>query len=136
MPVELECQILDTGYCLASEHLLVAGGERRRVECHSIAVLLEHPTQGWFLFDTVYAPRLVDCTRRLPLRAYRWATPMRLRAELAVVEQLRGRGLCPDDVRAIVLSHFHADHIAGLRDFPRAEIWASRAAYADVAGRS
>jgi glyoxylase-like metal-dependent hydrolase (beta-lactamase superfamily II) len=39
----------------------------------------------------------------------------------------------PSDICRIVISHFHADHIAGLRDFPAAELIALRAAYEDIA---
>jgi glyoxylase-like metal-dependent hydrolase (beta-lactamase superfamily II) len=132
----LECHILDTGYCLASEHYLMRGGRHREVHCHSIAALLRHPKHGWFLWDAGYAPRLLRATDRFPFRLYRWVTPMRLRPELAVAAQLAHFGLQPRDIRRVILSHFHADHVAGLRDFPLAEIITTRAAFEDVAWRS
>ena len=131
----LRCHVLDTGYCTASEHHLIRGGRRRTLVIHSVAALLQHPQYGWFLWDAGYAPRLLDATRRLPFRLYRWATPMHVRPELAVAAQLARFGLEPRDVRRVVVSHFHADHVAGLRDFPHAELIALRAAYEDVAGR-
>ncbi len=130
-----QCRLLDTGYCTASEHHLIQGGRRRRVVVHSVAALLQHPQHGWFLWDAGYAPRLLDATRRLPFRLYRWVTPMHVRPELAVVAQLGRFGLAPRDVRRVVVSHFHADHVAGLRDFPTADLVALRSAYEDVAGR-
>jgi glyoxylase-like metal-dependent hydrolase (beta-lactamase superfamily II) len=132
----LTCHLLDTGYCLASEHHLLRGGRRQQVLCHSIAALLQHPRHGWLLWDAGYAPRLWEATRPLPFRLYRWVTPMRLRDDLAIVAQLGRFGLTPADVRQIIISHFHADHIAGLRDFPRAEFVALREAFEDVAGRT
>jgi len=131
----LACRVLDTGYCLASEHHLIQGGRRLRIACHSIAALLRHPAHGWLLWDAGYAPRLLHATERLPFRLYRWATPLRLDPALAVVAQLARFGLSPRDIRRVVVSHFHADHIAGLRDFPDAEWVALGAAYRDVAGR-
>ena len=132
----LDCHILDTGYCLASEHHLMRGGRHREVHCHSIVALLRHPQHGWFLWDAGYAPRILRATDRFPFRLYRWVTPMRLRPELAAVAQLARFGLQPRDIRKVVLSHFHADHIAGLRDFPLAEIVTTRSAFEDVAGRT
>jgi glyoxylase-like metal-dependent hydrolase (beta-lactamase superfamily II) len=132
----LRCHILDTGHCLASEHHLIRDGRRRTIECHSLVALLGHPRHGWVLWDAGYAPRLWDATRRFPFRLYRWATPLRLRPELAVVAQLPRLGLNAGDMKRVIVSHFHADHIAGLRDFPRAELWAAQAAYADVAGKT
>jgi glyoxylase-like metal-dependent hydrolase (beta-lactamase superfamily II) len=87
------------------------------------------------MWDAGYAPRLVEVTRRLPYRLYRVATPLRLRPELAAVSQLERYGLEPADIKTIVISHFHADHIAGLRDFPAARLVARKSAYADVERR-
>jgi glyoxylase-like metal-dependent hydrolase (beta-lactamase superfamily II) len=134
-PSLLQCHVLDTGYCTASEHHLIQGGRRRRIMVHSVAALLQHPQHGWLLWDAGYAPRLLDATRRLPYRLYRWVTPMHVRPELAVVAQLGRYGLTPRDVRRVVVSHFHADHVAGLRDFPTSDLIALRSAYEDVAGR-
>ncbi len=134
--VRLKCHVLDTGHCLALEKHLLQGGRHRTVVCHSLVALLGHPRHGWLLWDSGYAPRLWDATKRFPYRAYRWVTPLHLRPELAVVAQLPRFGLTAGDVRRVVVSHFHADHVAGLRDFPTAELFASKAAYEDVAGRT
>jgi glyoxylase-like metal-dependent hydrolase (beta-lactamase superfamily II) len=69
-------------------------------------------------------------------RIYRWVTPLHVRPELAVVAQLPRFGLTADDVQQVVISHFHADHVAGLRDFPKAELFASKDGYEDVAART
>ncbi len=134
-PVYLQCHILNTGYCLAWEHHLMQGGQHRKIACHSLAALLYHPQQGWLLWDTGYAPRLLAATRHLPFLLYRYATPLRLQPELSVVAQLARWHLQPGAIQRVILSHFHADHIAGLRDFPEAEIIASEAAYEDIARR-
>jgi glyoxylase-like metal-dependent hydrolase (beta-lactamase superfamily II) len=129
---ELTYRIFDTGYCTVRENYLVTSGRHMRVPVHAIAVLLSHPTHGWFLFDTGYAPRILDATRGYPFRIYRWITPMTVTAELALVNQVGRFGIHPEDVSRIVLSHFHADHIAGLRDFPGATFVAGREAWMAV----
>jgi glyoxylase-like metal-dependent hydrolase (beta-lactamase superfamily II) len=131
----LECHLLDTGYCLAWEHHVMRGGRRVRIACHSLVALLRHPEHGWLLWDTGYAPRILEATQRLPYRLYRYATPLRLNPDLAVIKQLAKWGITPRDIRRVLISHFHADHIAGLRDFPDAELIASRDAYEDIAAR-
>jgi glyoxylase-like metal-dependent hydrolase (beta-lactamase superfamily II) len=78
---------------------------------------------------------MLEVTRRLPFALYRAATPLRLSPKLAVVAQLPRLGLQAGDIRRVLISHFHADHIAGLRDFPAAEYIATRLAYEDVAAR-
>jgi glyoxylase-like metal-dependent hydrolase (beta-lactamase superfamily II) len=119
---------------LTLECLTRPGGRWVRTKCHALVALLRHPRVGWVLWDSGYAPRLLDATRRLPFRLYRLATPLRLRADLTVVAQLSRLGLSPADVRWVVLSHLHADHIAGLRDLPDARIVLSEAAYTAVRG--
>jgi glyoxylase-like metal-dependent hydrolase (beta-lactamase superfamily II) len=130
---QLQCHILDTGYCLAWEHHILRGGQHRRVACHSLVALLHHPQHGWILWDTGYAPRMLDATRRFPFSLYRRATPLSIDPALSIITQLGRWNLQARDIRYVIISHFHADHIAGLRDFPEAEIIAAEEAYADVA---
>lgn len=131
----VRCQILDTGYCLASESMMIRGGRHQTVACHALVALLHHPQHGWLLWDTGYAPHMLAETTRLPFRLYRVMTPLRLRPELAVAAQLVHFGLEPANIGTIIISHFHADHVAGMRDFPRARFMVARSAYADFAHR-
>ena len=135
MSVVVTCQILDTGYCSASEHHLIQGGPRRTIECHSLVALFKHPQHGWLVWDTGYAPRMLAETLRWPYVLYRLATPLHIHPELALVAQLARQGIAPTDIRAIIVSHFHADHLAGLRDFPAAQFIADRAGFADASAR-
>lgn len=132
-PPALQCHILDTGYCLAWEHHLIQGGQHRRIACHSIAALLCHPQHGWLLWDTGYAPHMLDATAHFPFSLYRRATPLCLDPTLSVKAQLKRWQLQAGDIQHVIISHFHADHIAGLHDFPEATFVASEAAYNDIA---
>ena len=131
----LTCHILDTGHCLAHEHVMIEGGARKEVACHSIVALLGHPQHGWLMWDAGYAPHMLRATSHFPYSLYRLITPLRLRPELAVAAQLPRLGLSPADIRAILISHFHADHIAGLLDFPTSRFLALPEAYASIANR-
>ncbi|HEY8597560.1 MAG TPA: MBL fold metallo-hydrolase [Thermomicrobiales bacterium] len=135
LPSRLTTHLVTTGYCLASESNVIRGGRRRQIACHAPVALLGHPKYGWTMFDTGYAPRILDATREWPFSLYRRMTPLRLSPRLAVAAQLGAFGLTVGDIRRIVVSHFHADHIAGLRDFPHAELIASRAAWDDARQR-
>lgn len=131
----VQCYFLDTGYCLAWEHHVIQGGAKKRIECHALVALLRHPNHGWLLWDAGYAPRMLTVTQRLPFALYRLATPLCVTPRLSVQAQLHQWGLLPSDIRHILISHFHADHIAGLRDFPQAQYIARQDAYMDVAER-
>ncbi|MEI7644401.1 MAG: MBL fold metallo-hydrolase [Chloroflexales bacterium] len=130
----LDLHLLDTGHCLVSAHHVMRGVPRRPMVCRSLVALIGHPQQGWTLFDTGYAPRMLAATRRLPWRLYRLATPLRIRPEQAAVRQLARYGLAVSDIRRVIISHIHADHVAGLRDFPDVPVIVSPAALASIAG--
>ena len=127
--------LLDTGHCRSWEHHLLTGGRRRLIDVPCMVALMHHPAHGWGLFDAGYSPRILQATAALPYRIYRWVTPMTVPAESAASAQIARFGVLPEDVRWVVISHFHADHVAGLRDFPRARLIATRQAYDDLCAR-
>ncbi|MDP3802394.1 MBL fold metallo-hydrolase [Brevundimonas sp.] len=98
----------------------------------ALAALIVHPDEGPMLFDTGYDPAFFAATDPFPERLYRWTTPVSLEPGDAVADQLPRFGLAPEDIRAVVVSHFHGDHVAGLARFPNARIYCARAALDQV----
>ena len=131
----LSLELFDTGYCVVSAGQVLRGAGRGQMECHALVALIGHPQYGLTLFDAGYAMRMLEATEPWPYRLYRQMTPLRLRPELEIVRQLAARGIEPGDIRRVIVSHFHADHVAGLRDFPTATIVASQAALDHLPGR-
>jgi glyoxylase-like metal-dependent hydrolase (beta-lactamase superfamily II) len=124
--------LLKVGHCFHPEAMVMRGHSWRKMMFPAIVGLIRHPIRGVTLFDTGYAERFDRETATFPERFYRWVTPMHLPAEEDLVVQLQQQGIAADEVRQIFISHFHADHIAGLRDFPRASFYCSRPAYAAI----
>ncbi|MCH2046867.1 MAG: MBL fold metallo-hydrolase, partial [Saprospiraceae bacterium] len=58
---------------------------------------------------------------------YRLAVPSKV--EISVKQQLDRLQINCRDVNYIIVSHFHADHICGLRDFPNAKFICSSASF-------
>lgn len=77
--------------------------------------LIRHPLYGDTLFDTGYHPAFFEQTRRFPERLYALTTPVSFDQTLR--QQLEAMGISGDSIKRIILSHFHADHIAGCIDF-------------------
>jgi glyoxylase-like metal-dependent hydrolase (beta-lactamase superfamily II) len=115
--------------------MVVRGSTWRAKTFPSLFAVVAHPTRGITLFDTGYSRRFIEETRRFPARLYRWVTPVTLEEGQSAVEQLAARGIRPGEVERIVLSHLHADHIAGVRDFPEARLICTREACESVRGR-
>jgi glyoxylase-like metal-dependent hydrolase (beta-lactamase superfamily II) len=80
------------------------------------------------LYDTGYTPRFFTETTRLPASVYARITPVQCEAGDTAAAQLRRAGVNPRDVSLILISHFHADHVGGLRDFPAARFLFLRSA--------
>ncbi len=132
----VELHWLRVGHCRQLECLAVGGGRWRRVEFPSLCGLIRHrdpaADAGVTLFDTGYAQHFFDATRRLPARLYRALLPVTLPAQERLPTQLRALGLSPRDVTRVVVSHFHGDHVAGLRDLPNARISVMASAVASL----
>lgn len=117
-----DVELIVAGHCVQLERFVRRGGPWRPIEFPSAVAVLPHPDGGVALFDTGYAPRFTAVTARLPYRLYAALLPVTCTDADAAVAQLAGRGIAAEQVRLIVLSHLHGDHVAGLRDFPQARI--------------
>lgn len=96
------------------------GGGLKSIEFPAMAALIRHP-QGAMLFDTGYACHFFTATQNFPEKLYALTTPATLGSPL--LEQLS------EPIQSIFISHFHADHISGLRDFAELPIVCSREGY-------
>jgi glyoxylase-like metal-dependent hydrolase (beta-lactamase superfamily II) len=125
----LELQLLKVGSCRHLECLAMRGGALRPMEFPALSALMIHSTHGPILFDTGYAEHFHTATGPLPERLYRWATRMRLPPHQTLERQLARFGLSLRDVRVCIVSHFHGDHIAGLRDLPESSVLTRKSGY-------
>jgi len=132
VPVQL--QLLSAGHCLHPEFVTIRGGSLRSAPYPAGFACIRHPSHGWMLFDTGYSSRFIGQTAKLPYALYRKITPVVYREEHAAVRQLARLGIAAEDVGCVILSHFHADHIGGLRDFPAARFFYPQEAYDAVRG--
>lgn len=128
----LKLMIRSAGYCVHPEWLTLKGGSLRPVKFPAGYACLLHPVHGPILFDTGYSARFFRETATLPNALYRYITPVHFREEDSAAAQLQQEGIAPEDVRYIILSHFHADHIGGARDYPNARFIYLDKAYAAV----
>jgi glyoxylase-like metal-dependent hydrolase (beta-lactamase superfamily II) len=121
------------GYCTHPGRVTRPDASWRPLRFPALFGVIEHPRTGIVLVDTGYAPRFMAATARWPEMGYRLLTPVTMPSGETAVDRLAARGIRADDVRTIVVTHFHGDHIAGLRDFPRARIVFTASAWAAVA---
>ncbi|WDJ88339.1 MBL fold metallo-hydrolase [Xanthomonas campestris] len=136
MATRVSVELLRIGHCRHCERMVRADGHWHAVEFPALSVLIRHPQRGALLYDTGYAEHFFRATDPLPERLYRWATPVTLPAQERLQAQLARRALALDDIGWCLISHFHADHVGGLRDLPTARFICLHADYAQLRAAS
>ncbi|MDW9478613.1 MBL fold metallo-hydrolase [Sinorhizobium meliloti] len=130
--MKVESRLYVAGHCLNFSAATLRGDPWRVERYPAICAYIRHPVRGHVVFDTGYSQGFFSATRSLPFRLYRMATPVRLAPRESLAEQLTADGVLPPEVDTVILSHFHADHVGGLRDFPNARIVAHAGAWSHV----
>lgn len=116
----VKLHLFDAGYCL-NIGKMVAKNEPFKVQrFYALVGLIEHPDFGPILFDTGYSQHVLNLCKRLPYSLYSLATPVRFEESQSTANQLKKFGYTARDIKHVIVSHFHPDHIGGLKDFPAA----------------
>ncbi len=118
--------LLKVGACRHPEAMTLRGGHWCPVTFPALVGLIHHERFGPILFDTGYDDRFFAATDPFPERLYRMATPVDFPAAEGLPAQLARLGLTARDIKAVFVSHFHGDHVAGLSLFPQAQIFCAR----------
>lgn len=129
---KLDLLLLKVGYCDAYEHHAIKGGSRKKIAFDAIVGVIKHPEKGVILFDTGYSKRFYEETRTYPEKLYAQITKVYIQEQEELAHQLIQMGIQPNEIKHIIISHFHADHVAGLKDFPNATFYCSNKAYQQV----
>ena len=94
--------------------------------------LIEHPLHGPILFDCGYGGAARTAMQSGLRRVYRHVVGACCQPQTDPGQLLAAHGIAVADVRTIVLSHFHPDHVGGLREFPAARCMAHVDAWRQV----
>ncbi|MEM9192038.1 MAG: MBL fold metallo-hydrolase [Myxococcota bacterium] len=132
----MKLELRTAGSCVHPEHIVLRTRSLRPMDFPAGYAILEHPKEGLSLFDTGYGDAFFEATQRFPERAYRWITPVTFDPTMSARAAVEKRGAKASDVRRVIVSHFHGDHVGALRDFPRAEFVFLPSAAAAVRSRS
>jgi N-acyl homoserine lactone hydrolase len=109
---------------------------RKQLDIPVVAFLIEHPTAGPFLIDTGLHPTIADggLAKNFGRLAALGFSRMRMKPEQAVRAQLEQRGIVPEAIRLIVMTHLHVDHASALNQFPGATVVLSKREWENAGG--
>jgi N-acyl homoserine lactone hydrolase len=123
-PPGMSVSVIPTGVVESRAAMAFSGGRFDDIRRFALnAVLVRHPS-GDLLFDSGIGSQWAT---------HRAALPWLMRKTTKVVagrpaaQQLAEHGYAPSQLKAIVLTHAHWDHISGVQDFAQATVWTSKA---------
>lgn len=118
---------LERGLCRHPELMTITGGSLCAVDFPALVGVIAHPTRGTFLFDTGYDPAFIEATRPFPERLYRWTTPVTISEEAQWNRWCAAHDIDEDAIAGTIISHFHGDHVAGMRHLSNRPVYCARA---------
>lgn len=116
------------GHCFAKENDAIKGGKKQKIVFNALWGLIQHPEKGYILYDTGYTNRFFEAAKRYPNKIYANMTQVFIDQKDEVACQLQENGISPTEIKHLIITHFHGDHVAGLKDFPNATFYASSSA--------
>jgi len=117
---KVEISLYEVGYCKHPEFMVKKGGSFKSIKFPAMVALIAYADKN-LLFDTGYGKYFFEATQKFPEKLYAITTPVTL--EKSLCEMIDKK------IDTIFISHFHADHIGGLKDFPEAKILCAKEEY-------
>ena len=97
------------------------------IEIPVVSFLGRHPGFGHFLVDTgFHASVAVDPKQNLGRLNAAFFKDIKMQQSDAVSHQLRERGIDPQSIKLVLVTHLHSDHASAIKDFPNATYLVSR----------
>lgn len=129
---ELTLRVLVVAETAGSERVIVQGGGGDRWTLPVYVYVIEHPTEGVVLIDAGFPKRTGQDAASYPGKRMANTLSLSMEPGSSAVERLGDAGLDPGDVKHIILTHMHPDHVGGIEDFPAAQVWVGPGEWEDA----
>ncbi len=120
-------KIYRCGYCYNNLHRIYKNMPKETIQFPATAILFSHQN-NLYLIDTGYSKRVFEYG--LKSKIYHKLNPIVYEDSNSLKNQLEADGISNLDIKGIILTHLHPDHIGGLKDFPNSQIIMSEKSYA------
>jgi len=123
------------GYSLVIGRLMRKDQPLKFIRMPMVCFLLER-SEGLILVDTGLGTTTVRNPAEFPGIFYTMVLSFRIREGEEAISRVKSLGYHATDVKHIILTHLHMDHVGGLSDFPDAEVHITRQGYATMNGQA
>jgi len=96
--------------------------------------LIEHP-EGLILVDTGETAKIYEKGYLPDGGLYHKAVETRIKPEEELPHQLAKIGVKPKNIKTVILTHMHGDHIGGLSHFEHCQIYVGKTEYEQASGK-
>src|SRR5262245_2222204 len=120
---DVKLSLIECGKVMSRQAFVYRGGSWSAAYVSGMAAALVSHPKGMFLFHTGFGEHVDEHVKFIPALMKPLTTYDR---EASAASQLKANGIDPHQIKMVILSHSHWDHISGLDDFPEAEAWFSR----------
>jgi len=114
-------KLLKVGHCNHPECMAARESSFKNKEFPALVGLIKHEQHGYILYDTGYSDEFFIQTAKFPEKIYSIVTPILYDKEDCLLSQLKKLKIDKEEIKYLIISHFHADHIAGLNNFPNSK---------------
>jgi len=119
--------IFHCGYCKNNLKHIFKNEKNKDIVFSAKVVLLHHKEHGYFIYDTGYSRQIYSCG--LVGKIYNFLNPTFVEKCDEIPQKLSKIEISVSDINSVVISHFHPDHIGGLKFFDKSKILISKDVY-------
>lgn len=122
-----EIKYYNCGYCTNNLKLVFKNHKNEIKNFPAGVFLMKHPKEGYILFDTGYSTEIYRLDWKGKL--YNLFNPTYIKEEQQINIQLEKAGIKCSEIKFLILSHLHPDHIGCVKYFKNAKIILSEEAF-------
>ncbi len=124
MKVNLE--LVTIGECSHYECIIHRNFSFKKLKFPSLVAKIYHPNFGYILFDTGFSDQIYSQAKKFPWNIYLKTIKPEIKKGKSLKSCLEQKNIFEEDIKFIIISHFHPDHIGGICDFPSSKLVYSR----------
>lgn len=115
-----EIKYYNCGYCTNNLKLILKKHKKEIKKFPAGVFLIKHPREGYILFDTGYSTEIYHLGWKGKL--YNLMNPTYVKEKDQINIQLEKDGIKCNEIKYLILSHLHPDHIGCVKYFDQAKI--------------